>query len=146
MSNYIDRPAERGSVLGTTLVFKGDLSADEDLLILGRVEGSIKHTQRLTIGEQGTVSANIEAKFITVEGTVTGDLRAETSLLLKETAKIRGNIYAPSLVIAEGARFSGNIDMGGQSKAETKALPAPRLPVALAAPANEANPRVLKTG
>ena len=44
---------ERASILGPTLYFKGDLSADEDLLIQGRVEGSITHTQRLTVGAQG---------------------------------------------------------------------------------------------
>jgi cytoskeletal protein CcmA (bactofilin family) len=102
MSNPYNSAAERASILGPTLYFKGDLSAEEDLLIQGRVEGSITHTQRLTVGPQGTVKANIRAQLIIVEGTV-------------DTAKVCGNIYAPSVSINEGANFSGNIDMGGKT-------------------------------
>ncbi len=66
MSNPYNSATERASVLGPTLYFKGDLSAEEDLLIQGRVEGSITHTQRLTVGAQGTVKANIRAQLIIV--------------------------------------------------------------------------------
>jgi cytoskeletal protein CcmA (bactofilin family) len=101
------------SILGPTLYFKGDLSADEDLLIQGRVEGSITHTQRLTVGAQGTVKANIRAQSIIVEGTVEGDLRAEESIVVKGTAKICGNISAPSISVIEGASFKGSLDVDG---------------------------------
>jgi cytoskeletal protein CcmA (bactofilin family) len=106
--------SDRNSILGPTLYFKGDLTADEDLLIQGRVEGSVTHTQRLTVGPQGTVKANIKAALIIVEGTVEGDLSAEKSIFVKETAKVWGNISAPSVSILEGASFSGNIDMGSK--------------------------------
>ncbi len=93
MSNPYDSATDRASILGPTLYFKGDLTAEEDLLIQGRVEGSITHTQRLTVGAQGTVKANIRAQLIIVEGTVDGDLQAEKSVFVKETAKVCGNIY-----------------------------------------------------
>jgi cytoskeletal protein CcmA (bactofilin family) len=115
MSNPYNSAAERASILGPTLYFKGDLSAEEDLLIQGRVEGSITHTQRLTVGAQGTVKANITAQLIIVEGTVEGDLHADKSVFVKDTAKIHGNIFAPSVSIQEGASFSGSIDMDGKS-------------------------------
>jgi cytoskeletal protein CcmA (bactofilin family) len=111
MSNPYNSATERASVLGPTLYFKGDLSADEDLLIQGRIEGSVTHTQRLTVGPQGTVKANIRAQLIIVEGTVDGDLHAEKSVVVKESAKVRGDIFAPTVSILEGACFSGNIDM-----------------------------------
>ncbi|HEX3846174.1 MAG TPA: polymer-forming cytoskeletal protein [Steroidobacteraceae bacterium] len=114
MSNPYDTAKDRTSVLGPTLSFKGDLAADEDLLIQGRIEGSIAHTQRLTVGPQGSVKANIHAQLIIVEGTVDGDLRADKSVLVKSTATVCGNIVAPSVSIAEGASFSGSIDMGGR--------------------------------
>jgi cytoskeletal protein CcmA (bactofilin family) len=117
MSNPYNSANERTSVLGPTLYFKGDLSAEEDLLIQGRVEGSITHTQRLTIGVQGTVKANVRAQLIIVEGTVDGDLQAEKSIFVKETAKVCGNIFAPTVSILEGACFSGNIDMDGKKAA-----------------------------
>src|SRR5580658_10852439 len=114
MSNPYNNATDRTSVLGPTLYFKGELSADEDLLIQGRVEGSVTHTQRLTVGAQGTVKANIRAQLIIVEGTVEGDLQAEKSVSVRDTAKVSGNIYAPSVSINEGANFSGSIDMGGK--------------------------------
>lgn len=124
MSNPYNSAAERSSILGPTLYFKGDLSAEEDLLIQGRVEGSISHTQRLTVGVQGTVKANISAQLITVEGTVEGDLKAEKSVFVKETAKVHGNIYAPTVSILEGASFSGSIDMDANGSAKSDTVPA----------------------
>ena len=114
MTNPHNGAPERASVLGPTIFFKGELCADEDLLIQGRVEGSITHTQRLTVGVQGTVKANIRAQTIIVEGTVDGDLQAEKSVVVKETAKVCGNIFAPTVSILEGASFSGSIDMDGK--------------------------------
>lgn len=111
MSNPYNSATERASVLGPTLVFKGDLTADEDLVIQGRVEGSITHTQRLTVGPQGKVKADIKAQLIIVEGTVQGDLRADKSIVVKESARIAGNICSPSVSILEGAAFTGSIDM-----------------------------------
>jgi cytoskeletal protein CcmA (bactofilin family) len=120
MSNPYNGANDRASVLGPTIYFKGDLSADEDLLIQGRVEGSVTHSQRLTVGPQGTVKANIRAQLIVVEGTVEGDLTAEKSIFVKETAKVCGNMVAPTVSILEGASFSGNIDMGTKSTSVQK--------------------------
>jgi cytoskeletal protein CcmA (bactofilin family) len=111
MSNPYDTATERVSVLGPTLHFKGELHADEELLIKGRIEGSITHSQRITVCAEGTVTANVRAQVIVVEGTLQGDLTAEKSVMVKETAKLRGNITAPSVSIVEGAHFNGGIDM-----------------------------------
>lgn len=111
MTNPYDTATERVSVLGPTIYFKGDLHAEEELLIKGRIEGTVTHTQRLTVCAEGTVTANVRAQTIVVEGTVNGDLEAEKSVMVKETAKLRGNITAPSVSIVEGAHFTGGIDM-----------------------------------
>ena len=127
MSNPYDNSAERVSVLGPTLHFKGELHADEELLIKGRIEGSITHSQRITVCAEGTVTANVRAQVIVVEGTVTGDLQAEKSVMVKESARLRGNITAPSVSLVAGAHFTGGIDMekkvaaveaGGQAAGE----------------------------
>ena len=123
MSNPYDSATERASILGPTLYFKGDLSADEDLLIQGRVEGSVTHTQRLTVGAQGTVKANIRAALIVVEGTVDGDLTADKSVVVKDSAKVCGNILAPTVSIQEGANFSGSIDMTGKKPGHVQGKP-----------------------
>ena len=112
-------PAQRRqpSVLGKTLVFKGELAADEDLILQGRVEGSIHHTQSLTVGVDGVVVGNIHARSILIEGTVEGDLHGEASVLVSATAKVRGNIVAPRVGITEGANFNGSVAMSGAQAA-----------------------------
>ena len=121
MSNPYDSASERVSVLGPTLHFKGELHADEELLIKGRIEGSITQSQRVTVCPEGTVTANVRAQVIIVEGTVNGDLQAEKSVMVKETAKLRGNISAPSVSIVEGAHFNGGIDMEKKAAAADSA-------------------------
>ena len=106
-----DSATEKVSVLGPTLVFKGELTADEDLMLKGRVEGSITHSASLRIGQEGSVKGNIKAKHITVDGTVEGDLHGGGSVTIRETAKVIGNVFAPRVSLVEGARFSGKIDM-----------------------------------
>jgi cytoskeletal protein CcmA (bactofilin family) len=104
------------SVLGPTLKFKGELTAEEDLLIQGTVEGSIKHTSNLTIGKEGTVKADVKAEHISVEGKVDGDLVGRTSVVVKESANVTGNIFSPTVTLREGSKFNGKIDMSGSTK------------------------------
>ncbi|HTW74934.1 MAG TPA: polymer-forming cytoskeletal protein [Steroidobacteraceae bacterium] len=111
MGNPYDTAAERTSVLGPTLRFKGELHADEELLIQGHIEGTITHSQRVIVCGQGTVKADIRAQVIAVEGSVEGDLQAEKSVQIKETAQVKGNIHAPSVSIVDGAKFNGNVKM-----------------------------------
>lgn len=111
MSDSYDNSPDKMSVLGPTLVFKGELSADEDLMLKGRVEGSIRHTASLRIGKEGSVKGNIKAKYITVEGEVEGDMHASSSVNVKASANVKGNIYSPTVGLIEGAHFRGSIDM-----------------------------------
>jgi len=121
MSNpYDTAQAKKTSVLGPTLKFKGELTADEDLLIQGRIEGSIKHSSSLTIGESGHVKANVSAEYIAVEGKVEGDIHGTQSVTIRETADISGNISSPTVSLLEGATFNGNIDMSGKAPASIK--------------------------
>lgn len=106
--------APAASVLGRTLHFRGDLSADEDLVLQGRVEGSITHSRSLTVGPDGSTKGDIVARDITVEGRVEGDLHAEGSVTVRATGDVRGSIIAPRVALADGASFNGQIDM--QSK------------------------------
>ncbi len=101
----------RASVLGPTLRFKGELSAQEDLVIQGGVEGSITHTQSLTIGTDGTMKGDIRARVIVIDGKVDGDLYATESVNIRATARVKGNVFAPRVAIQDGAFFQGQIDM-----------------------------------
>lgn len=118
-SNPPDTANERMSILPPSLKFKGELTADEDLLIQGQIEGSIKHTQRVTIGKAGKVKANITAQVIKIEGTVWGDVHAERSVALESSGNLRGSIHAPSVSLIEGSRFNGTVDMDVKKAAQT---------------------------
>jgi cytoskeletal protein CcmA (bactofilin family) len=106
-------PAAQGSpcVLGPTLHFKGELYGEEDLEFQGQLEGSMEHTRSLSIGKEGGVKGNIRAKFVIIEGKVEGDVYASESVSIRQTAKVTGNIFAPRVGIADGAHFTGRIDM-----------------------------------
>lgn len=120
MSNPYDTAGERMSILPPTLRFKGELTADEDLLIQGQIEGTIKHTQRVTVGKEGKVKASISAQIIKVEGTVEGDLHAERSVYVEDSGNLRGNIHAPSVCLVEGSKFNGAVDMDSKKQAQVR--------------------------
>jgi len=104
------------SVIGPTLVFKGELSADEDLVIEGTIEGTIAHHKKnLTIGRQGRVTADIHASSVIVEGELNGDIHSDGLVSLAKSGKVRGNIYCARLVMEEGTQYSGTIDMAKPS-------------------------------
>ena len=113
------------SVIGPTLVFKGELSADEDLVIEGRIEGTIAHHKKhLTIGKQGRVKANIHASSVIVEGKLVGDIHSEGVVSLARGADVEGDIFCGRIVMEDGARFVGRIDMGEAAKEEVPKEPA----------------------
>lgn len=107
------------SVIGPTLVFKGELSADEDLVIEGHIEGTIAHHKKhLTVGKEGRVKADIHASSVIVEGQLIGDIHSEGVVSLAKGADVKGNIYCSRIVMEDGARFKGSIDMGDSPKVE----------------------------
>jgi cytoskeletal protein CcmA (bactofilin family) len=112
------------SVIGPTLVFKGELSADEDLVIEGHIEGTIAHHKKhLTIGKEGRVKADIHASSVIVEGQLVGDIHSEGIVSLAKGANVQGNIFCGRIVMEDGARFRGRIDMGEPPKVEVPKEP-----------------------
>ena len=108
--------AKNVSVIGPTLVFKGELSADEDLVIEGQIEGTIDHQKRLVIGKKGRVKADIHASSVIVEGQLVGDIYSKGIVSLANGADVQGDISCGRIVMEDGAWFKGNIDMGERSK------------------------------
>jgi len=103
--------APKQSVLGPTLRFKGDLVADEDLIVQGKIEGSILHSRSLTVGQDGSMLGDIRARRVIVEGQVEGDLYALEAVNIKATAQVTGSLFAPRVGLMDGAVFNGIIDM-----------------------------------
>ena len=84
------------TTIGETIVFKGELSGDEDLVIDGQVEGKINlNRNALTVGEHGKVKAAVVAKTVVVAGKVRGDIMAAEKVDIRDTCSMEGNICAP---------------------------------------------------
>jgi len=121
------------SVIGPTVHFKGELSANEDLLIEGQIEGYIAHQDKnLTVGRDGKVKADIHASAVEVFGEVIGDIKGDQIVRIAKTAKVVGNIQCPRLVVEDGADFTGNVDMTrkGEKSEKPKSQTSPNLVVA----------------
>jgi cytoskeletal protein CcmA (bactofilin family) len=104
-------PTERATI-GPSITIRGDVTGDEDLVIQGRVEGTVDLKQHsVTVGPEGRVKADISGRDVTVEGEVTGNVRAQDHAILRATARVDGDLAAPRVVIEEGAAFRGRIDM-----------------------------------
>ncbi len=114
-------PARRGPIrsegivnIGPSICIRGELTGNEDLTIEGKIEGKIELKEHnLTIGPNGRIEAEINAKIVIVEGEVTGNIVAREKVQLAETGRVKGDIISPRIVIADGARFKGSVDMSG---------------------------------
>lgn len=100
------------TVIGKGIIVKGELSGDEDVKIEGRVEGKILLTKNLLVGQAGVIEADVEAENINIGGTVTGNIKAQNRVEIVSSGKMMGDIQAPRVIVAEGAHFKGNVDMG----------------------------------
>jgi cytoskeletal protein CcmA (bactofilin family) len=115
------------AVLGPSLDLTGELSGAEDLLIEGKVQGKIRLAQNaVTVGAKGRVSADVSARMIEIEGEVDGHLSADELIVLRKSARVRGDLASPRVVIEDGAKFKGTIDMEPKRAAAAAAAPGPR--------------------
>lgn len=106
-------PSSDRALIGRSITIRGDVTGDEDLVIQGSVEGSIDLTQHtVTVGSNGEVRANISGRVITIEGRVVGNVDGGEQVTLRSTAHVQGDITAPRVVLENGARFRGLVDMG----------------------------------
>ncbi len=98
--------------IGQSIRIKGELTGNEDLTIEGRVEGDIRlKDHNLIIGTNGRVKAEVFAKNITIMGEIHGNVHADEKVEISKSGKLRGNITAPRVVIEDGARFKGSVEM-----------------------------------
>ena len=106
-------PESRSSLIGPETRFKGELLGDEDVLVEGHLEGRVKISKAFRVGAHGVVVAEVAAATVTIAGRVVGNVSAVERVEILPSGILEGNIQAPSIVIGEGARFTGSIDMSG---------------------------------
>jgi cytoskeletal protein CcmA (bactofilin family) len=98
--------------IGKTVVINGEFTSTEDMVIFGRVEGTIivkDHT--VTIGKGATIEAQVKGHSVVVEGHVTGNVTASKSLEIGGDGLVLGDVSTPSLVIRDGGTLKGHVDM-----------------------------------
>ena len=124
--------ARSASVIGPTMEFKGDLTADEDLIIEGLIVGTITHhNKHLTVGEKGRVKADVHANGVIVLGQLVGDIHCAGMVSLSKTADVTGNIFCGRIIMEDGAKFKGNVEMGERepvTAAPTRPVPVESAP------------------
>ncbi|MGB9491960.1 MAG: polymer-forming cytoskeletal protein [Terriglobales bacterium] len=112
------------ATIGKSLVIKGEVTGSESLYIDGRVEGSINLSgNRVTVGRNGVVAANINAREIVVLGKVRGNLTASDRVDIRSDGSLTGDVVAARISIEDGAFFKGGIDIrkAGSKADEAKA-------------------------
>lgn len=109
------------SVIGPGVRVEGTITGSENLIVEGEVVGRIDLAAEVRIARTGRVEATVHARNVAVEGTVIGDLSADNRVELAAGSNIDGNIRAPKIVVAEGARFRGAVDMGVDATKDKKA-------------------------
>ena len=110
------------TILGPDASFKGELTFEKGLRLMGKFEGRITSQGRLHIAKEARMQADVEGGAIIVEGEVKGNLTANDRIELKQTTRLQGDIRATKLTVDEGAVFSGHVTVGPDA---VKSRPAP---------------------
>jgi cytoskeletal protein CcmA (bactofilin family) len=115
--------------IGKSVIIKGELSGSEDLYVDGTVDGSIElHGNNLTIGPNGKVHANINAKGVVVQGRLEGNIRASERIELRSTGVAIGDICTQRVAIEEGAYLKGKVDIQRENPKPAAAVNKPSEP------------------
>lgn len=120
-------PTGEQATIGKSLIVKGELSGSESLYIDGKVEGAINLPgNRVTVGRNGQVAANIVAREVVVLGKVRGNCQASDRVDIRSEGSLTGDVIAARISIEDGAFFKGGIDIrkpGNDAKAAAAAEP-----------------------
>jgi len=110
--------AQPTTVIGSTITINGDFHSDEDISIQGRIQGRIETKSDLFVEEGGVVEADVSTRNIDIRGTVIGNVTASERFEIHVGGNVTGDVRAPRVVLADGAKYKGNIDMEMRRKAE----------------------------
>ncbi len=106
------RTTAEQATIGRSLVIKGEVSGSEPLYIDGRIEGTITlQDNRVTIGRNGSVSANVTAKEVVVMGKLHGNVTVSDRVDIRAEGALTGDVVAHRLSIEDGAYFKGSVDL-----------------------------------
>jgi len=100
------------TVVGRSMVLRGDLSGKDDLLIEGQFDGTINLPEHcVTVGSNGEVKAEVHARQVVILGSLTGNTSARDKVEIRKTGRVVGDLVAAAIAIEDGAYFKGSIDI-----------------------------------
>ena len=100
------------TLLGRSVVLRGDLSGKEDLLIEGHFEGTLNLQEHcVTVGPHGQVKGEVHARQVVIQGAVSGNISARERIEIRKTGEVVGDLVAAAIAIEDGAYFKGSIDI-----------------------------------
>jgi cytoskeletal protein CcmA (bactofilin family) len=111
--------------IGPSIVIKGKLKSDEDLIVKGRIDAEITSSKALLIENTGVIKANVKVKSVRISGVVVGNITAGEKVEIAPDGRVVGDLTAPRIVINDGAAFRGRIDMFDEAKQPAAAPSAP---------------------
>ena len=114
------------ATIGRTVVIKGEISGAESLYIDGRIEGTVSFgDNRVTIGRNGVVAANITAREVVIMGKVTGNIECSDRVDIRSEGSLTGDIVSQRISIEDGAMLKGAVQVKStEVKADSKGLSA----------------------
>jgi cytoskeletal protein CcmA (bactofilin family) len=106
-------PSEKQhSMIGKSIVVKGEITASDPLYVYGRVEGTIKApAQRVTVGKEGKLKASVSAREVVIIGEVQGNVDGAHRVEVRTEGSVTGDLAAERILIEEGAIVKGRIDV-----------------------------------
>jgi len=120
----VSAPIEQATI-GRTLVIKGEISGSEALYIDGRIEGKISLPEnRVTVGRNGSVQANITAREVVVMGKVTGNIDCTDRVDIRSEGVVNGDVSTVRISVEDGAVLKGGIEVrsGDQKQNQAKSV------------------------
>ena len=100
------------SRISSGLKINGEISGNTDLYIDAETQGKIRFVDaKVTVGPNGRVNADIEAREIDVQGTLSGNLKASERIHLGASSRVQGSLQTPRLGIDDGAKLRGKVNM-----------------------------------
>ncbi len=112
------------TVIGADTHIKGEMTFGSTARVLGTFEGTITAKGEVQVAEGATCRASIDAARVSVDGVVEGNVTAHEKLTLNQKARMKGDLVAPTLVVAEGAQFIGHVSVGADNSKNNGRAPA----------------------
>jgi len=117
-------PSMEQATIGRSVVIKGEVSGAESLYVDGRIEGTVNFADnRVTVGRNGVVVANINAKEVVIMGTVTGNIQCTDRLDIRSEGTLTGDVVTPRICVEDGAMVKGAVEVRAAAEEKSQSKP-----------------------